>query len=135
MKKIPHLSLAVLLILSMAFVPAPGIAKMKTESSLPGSMDFAFLRAHRQGRGITLAWGMLNINNLSGFDIEKTMQDPNDPYSVWEWVATLPANAERSNKYTDNTVLPGISSYRIIAWYNSGYSSQSDIVSVRIVGH
>jgi hypothetical protein len=73
--------------------------------------------------------------NLIGFDVEKTMEDPNDPYSVWTLVTSVPGSGDRSFKITDNTVSPGISNYKVTAWYSDGRSSTSDIVSVKIVGH
>jgi hypothetical protein len=98
--------------------------------------DFAFLRAHRQGKGITVTWGMVSNSNLIGFDITKTMQDPTDPYSVWEAVTSIPGANIRSFKHTDNNnVLPGTTYYKVTAWYADGRSSESDVVSVRIVGH
>jgi hypothetical protein len=131
MKKITVFSALVLSVFAMAFSPVPGGVK-QTASVSSALNDYAFLRAHRQGRGITLTWGMTTNSNLIGFDIEKTMEDPNDPYSVWMPVTNIPGANERSFKHNDNDVLPGTSNYRITAWYSDGRSSMSEIISVKI---
>ena len=131
MKKITVFSALIISVLAMAFSPAPGVVQQTTSVS-SALNDYAFIRAHRQGRGITLTWGMTTNTNLIGFDIEKTMEDPNDPYSQWLPVASVPGADERSFKINDNTVSPGTSNYRITAWYSDGRSSMSEIISVRI---
>lgn len=131
MKRITVFSVLILPVFAMAFSPVPGVVKQTTSVS-SALNDYAFLRAHRQGTGITLTWGMTTNTNLIGFDIEKTMEDPNDPYSVWLPVTNVPGANERSFKYTDNDVLPGTSNYRITAWYSDGRSSMSEIISVKI---
>src|SRR4026209_1776580 len=121
MKKITVFSALIVSVLAMAFSPSPKIVDHTTSISAVLN-DYAFLRAHRQGNGITLTWGMTSNTNLIGFDIEKTMGDPNDPYEPWSPVTSIPGSNERSFKYTDNGVLPGTSSYRITAWYSDGRS-------------
>jgi len=122
-------------VLTSAFTIERPVSK-KQNVVAPVANDFSFLRAHRQGKGITLTWGMVTNTNLIGFDITKTMQDPNDPYSVWEPVTSIPGANNRSFKHTDNNnVLPGTTYYKVTAWYSDGRSSESDVVSVRIVGH
>jgi hypothetical protein len=135
MKKIILFSAIGISFLSSAFIPVKEqqvVTKQTTSATVAG--DFAFLRAHRQGRGITLTWGMASNTNLIGFDVEKTMEDPNDPYSVWTLVTSVPGSGDRSFKITDNTVSPGTSNYKVTAWYSDGRSATSEIVSVRIVG-
>ena len=131
MKKIAVLSAVGIFLISSAFTsPQPLPVNQATTVTVAG--DFAFLRAHRQGSGITLTWGMASNSNLIGFDIEKTMEDPNDPYSVWTPVTSVTGSDARSFKYTDGSVLPGTSNYRVIAWYSDGRSSTSEIISVKI---
>ncbi|TMI64852.1 MAG: hypothetical protein E6H07_02745 [Bacteroidetes bacterium] len=135
MKKLIILSAIGVIILSSAFIQAPE-KKVSTEAkSAVVAGEFAFLRAHRQGKGITLTWGMADNTNLAGFDIEKTMEDPNDPYSVWLPVASVPGSGVRSFKHTDDDVNPGTSNYRITAYYSDNRTAQSEIVSVRIMAH
>ena len=134
MKKITVFSVLMISVFAMAFSPAPVTSKQATSVSAVLN-DYAFLRAHRQGAGITLTWGMTSNTNLLGFDIEKTMEDPNDPASQWYPVTSVSGANERSFKYTDNDVLPGTTNYRITAWYSDGRSAMSEIVSVRINAH
>jgi hypothetical protein len=125
---------AIIAVISSGFI-TPNEKPATGKATVTVADDFSFLRAHRQGKGITLTWGVTSAASLIGFDIEKTMQDPNDPYSVWEPVATVPGSSTRSFKYTDNSVLPGTTNYRITAWYSDGRSATSEIVSVKIMGH
>lgn len=135
MKKITLLSAIGVFFISSAFISTPQKLAVKQEiQSVTVAGDFAFLRAHRQGSGITLTWGMASNTNLIGFDVEKTMEDPNDPYSVWIPVTNVPGGDSRSFKTTDSNVLPGTSNYRVTAWYADGRSSTSEIISVRING-
>ena len=135
MKKLIILSAIGAIILSSAFIPAPEKNVSKETKSAVVAGEFAFLRAHRQGKAITLTWGMADNTNLTGFDIEKTMEDPNDPYSQWLPVASVPGSSVRSFKYTDNTVTPGTSNYRITAYYSDNRTAQSEIISVSIMAH
>jgi hypothetical protein len=135
MKKLIILSAIGVIILSSAFIQAPE-KKVSTEAkSAVVAGEFSFLRAHRQGKGITVTWGMADNTNLAGFDIEKTMEDPNDPYSVWLPVASVPGSSVRSYKHTDDAVSPGTSNYRITAYYTDNRTAQSEIISVRIMAH
>lgn len=135
MKKITLLTAIGVFFISSAFISTSHTSTIQQVSkSAPAAGDFAFLRAHRQGSGITITWGMISNVNLIGFDVEKTMEDPNDPYSVWIPVTNVPGSDVRSFKITDSNVLPGISNYRVTAWYSDGRSTTSEIVSVRING-
>ena len=135
MKKLIILSAISVSILSFAFIPAPEkIVNTEAKSAVVAG-EFAFLRAHRQGKSITLTWGMADNTNLAGFDIEKTMEDPNDPYSQWLPVASVPGSSVRSFKHTDDAVSPGTSNYRIIAYYSDNRTAQSEIISVSIMAH
>ncbi len=97
--------------------------------------DFSFVRGHRQGKSITITWGMISNTGLVGFDIEKTNQDPSDPYSVWEDAGSIAGSNARSFKLNDPNVYPGQTHYRITAWFSDSRSSTSDIVTVKIVSH
>lgn len=134
MKHLLFVCTAIIAVISSGFI-TPNEKPETGNATVTAVNDFSFLRAHRQGKGITVTWGVTNSAGLIGFDIEKTMQDPNDPYSVWESVATVPGSATRSFKHTDNSVLPGTTNYRITAWYADGRSSTSEIVAVKIMGH
>lgn len=96
---------------------------------------FSFFRTHRQGKGITASWGLTSCEGIVGFQVQKTYEDPADPYAYWEDVMTIPCNGSRSYKCTDNNVYPGYSNYRVVALKADGSSVISGIATVRIVSH
>src|SRR5436190_22017653 len=132
MKKLIILSAIGVIILSSAFIQAPE-KKVSTEAkSAVVAGEFAFLRAHRQGKGITLTWGLADNTNLAGFDIEQTMEEPNEPYSVWLPAARISGSGVRSFKYTDDHFSPDTSNYRSTAYYSDICTAQSSMVSLSI---
>ncbi len=100
--------------------------------SKPQGTDFAFLRAHRQGKGITLTWGLTTNTGTGCFMVQRTYEDANDPYAVWEDVNYLACNASRSFKWTDENVFPGFITYRIAAYQYDGSIVTSPLTQVRI---
>ena len=97
--------------------------------------SFAFFRTHHQGKGVTAEWGLTSNVGVTGFIVERTYEDPTDPYSVWEDIAALPSDQVRSFKYTDTSVFPGYINYRVVAFTIDGSSIVSDVSGVRIVSH
>ncbi len=96
---------------------------------------FAFFRTHRQGAGITATWGLTSEQGVTGFLIQRTYEDPNDPYAFWEDIFALPCTSNRSYKHTDQNVSPGYISYRVIAFFQFGGSMMSEISTEHIVSH
>ena len=109
-----------------------GITKLEQAESAAG---FAFFRTHRQGKGITAIWGITSSTGVVGFSLQKTYEDPSDPYSNWEEVSSTACNGARSYKCTDNNVFPGFISYRVIAQLIDGSTIASGIETARIVSH
>lgn len=138
--KTPLTSLVIsAMILSTATISFPenspvtnGTSKLEQTESAPG---FAFFRTHRQGKGVTATWGVTSNTGVVGFSLQKTYEDPNDPYSNWEEVSSAPCNGARSYKCTDNSVFPGSISYRVIAQLIDGSTLASGIETARIVSH
>lgn len=98
--------------------------------------EFSFFRTHRQGKtDITATWGLASADGITGFTVQRTYEDPTDPYSYWENIKSVPNDASRSFKYTDENVFPGLINYRIVAQLEDGTSLTSDISTVRIVAH
>ena len=106
------------------------IVKTKTENT-----GFAFLRTHRQGKDITATWGLSSNAGVVGFAVQRTYEDPTDPYAYWEDICYMDCNSSRSFKYTDQSVFPGFISYRVIAMTDDGNTITSEVSSVRIVSH
>jgi hypothetical protein len=94
---------------------------------------FAFLRTHRQAKGVTTTWGMASYEGIACFTIQRTYEDPTDPYAFWEDLSVMPCNARRSYSYNDNLVFPGMINYRVVANMTDGSSVTSDVSTVRIV--
>ena len=94
---------------------------------------FSFLRAHRQGKNILASWGLTSGDGIIGFQVQKTYEDPTDPYAYWEDVSALPCSGNRSYNATDNNVYPGYSNYRVVALKADGSSFVSGIATVRVV--
>jgi hypothetical protein len=134
MKQIILFSALAVSVLSTAFTSEKKPVLTSNQSKITAlTNDFAFVRGHRQGKSITLTWGMVSNAGLVGFDIEKTNQDPNDPYSVWEDAGSVAGSDARSFKLNDSNVYPGQTHYRITAWYSDSRSSTSEILTVKIV--
>ena len=97
--------------------------------------EFAFFRTHRQGQGIMATWGLTNNQNIYGFAVQRTYEDPNDPYSIWENICSMPCGTERSYKYHDLNISPGFISYRVIAYFQFGGSLMSLTCTEHVVSH
>ena len=132
--------LATAIFISFASVatPAPetkGRIDLSSSISKPNPI-FDFVRGHRQGKGITMNWGSSAGNSMvTCFTLIRTYEDPTDPYAEWTPIGTVPCNASRSYRITDNQVSPGTVSYRVVASLNGGGYEYSDIETVRIVQH
>jgi hypothetical protein len=94
--------------------------------------SFSFIRCHRQGIGIAVTWGF-NSSSVVSFAVQRTDQDPTDPYSVWDCICNQDANSSRSYKYHDINVFPGLMTYRVVALMNDGSYITSSMDQVRIV--
>ena len=105
----------------------------KVVAAADPTTSFSFLRTHRQGKGITATWAVNSIDGVVSFSVQKTYEDPNDPYSVWEEVEIVPCNLSRSFKFTDTNVFPGTSNYRVVAVFANGNTVSSEIATVRIM--
>lgn len=109
-----------------------GISNNKENTLSP---DFSFFRTHRQGRGIMTTWGLTSNAGVTGFVVQKTYEDPADPYAYWEDIGAIPCGASRSFKRHDLNVSPGFISYRVIAYLLSGGPIVSAISTEHIISH
>lgn len=97
---------------------------------------FQWIHAHRQGRDIAVSWIWNGASSpVTAYTVIKTYEDPADPYAVWTTVATVNNVTPRMYKVTDNSVLPGYSSYRVVATLADGSIEYSEVRTVRIVQH
>ena len=99
------------------------------------STGFAFFRTHRQGRGIVATWGVSSSNGVVRFAVEKTYEDPSDPYAYWEETGSCTCDGSRSYKIADQNVFPGFINYRVVAHMADGSTVASAVSTVHIVRH
>jgi hypothetical protein len=111
---------------------ADGSAKVTNAALNP---TFSFVRAHRQGKGIVATWAISSNEGVLGFTVQRTYEDPTDPYAFWEDICTLACNPVRSYKHNDTNVFPGYINYRVVAQMSNGSTVVSETVTVRIVSH
>ncbi len=105
---------------------------LNTVTNLAG---FDFFRTHRQGKdGITSTWGYTG-GSVTGYVVERTYEDPADPYAYWETVALVPESGLRSYKVTNTSVTPGFISYRVKAMNGNTVVAATDVSTVHIVAH
>jgi len=99
------------------------------------STTFDFVRTHRQGKGISVAWGVTSSNGVVKFAVKKTYEDPSDPYAYWEEAATTSCNGSKSYKVKDENVFPGYINYRVVAEMADGSTVESAVKTVHVVSH
>jgi len=109
--------------------------KLKVKAGYVQSPVFTSFSTHRQGKGITLSWGVEASAGVMSFSIQKTYEDTTDPYAFWEDVSSLPGDGSKSYRFTDNNVFPGFISYRISALLSDGTIVESGISTIHIVSH
>ena len=129
----------VMVIISIGASPSPEnktiVPSTGKEFSNHSYAGFSFFRIHRQGKGVTSTWGMSSETGISGFVVQRTYFDPNDPFSPWDDICAIPSNGSRSYKWIDENVLAGMISYRIKANIIGGGEMYSETLTIRIVGH
>ena len=116
-------------------LPAKSSENVSIKITKTQSTDFAFLRTHRQGKGVVATWGLISNNGVAGFLVQRTYQDPTDPYAMWDDVNSMSCSSSRSFKFCDENVFPGYINYRVVAVMEDGNSVTSEISGVRIVSH
>lgn len=138
MKTLFTLSLITLLVGSTSFtavVPGPAPGTFTSIRTTAGGFDF--FRTHRQGRaGITATWGYTGTaGSVTGFVVERTYDDPTDPYASWDIVGAIPFTGAKSYRSTENGIFPGFLSYRVTALLPGGGTVQSPVSTEHIISH
>jgi hypothetical protein len=133
MKTITISAIIVMVFSCIAAKPLP--EKEVLAKNVTKSFDgFSFVRSHRQGRGAEISWAF-SSSNASGFAVQRTNEDPNDPYSVWIDVSNVACNSSRSYKCHDDNPFPGFINYRVIAIMNDGSTMTSQLSVLHIMSH
>ena len=135
--KLSLLAVAILLI-SAAWVSPKG----KYSSDLQGMIvttpdpNFNSFKTHRKARGVVATWKLTTNVGVTGFVVERTYEDPSDPYAVWENIYAMPCNqSAQFFKHEDENVSPGFISYRVLAFLQVGGSVLSETSTIHIVSH
>jgi len=90
---------------------------------------FETFHVHRQGDFASLNWNV-STEDVASFNIERSYDG-----TFFEPIATVAPDDARWNRFTDETVEPGIIYYRITAIMNDGSVECSATESVKIVKH
>lgn len=134
MKTITLLAISALVFFSIAAAPAP--EKETSVRNVNTAFDsFSSLRTHRKGQGAEITWSFSSSSGVSGFIVERTNEDPNDPYSVWTTVGSTACDGSRSYKCCDASPFPGYINYRVTAVLNNGTTITSGVSTVHIASH
>jgi hypothetical protein len=90
-------------------------AKVMTTTSQKSSGEFSFIKVEQGKATATVSWGMATTRGIKGFLVQKTDDDPADPFTSWEELGAIPCDGKGSFKFTDKNIMHGGSNYRIIA--------------------
>ena len=135
MKAKPFLFIFMMLVISA--IASPGKRNIKQSSAFLDAASYAgdisFLRTHRQGKGVSIEWAVTSSDGVTGFIVQRTYGDPNDPYSMWDNVSSTSCNLSRSYKCNDEDVFPGFLSYRVVIVMANGSKAVSAISTVHIM--
>ena len=133
MKTITTLALALIITAGTAYAkPLPlSNSPISKITSKQMAEVFGTFHAHRQGNFASLNWNV-TTGNVASFRIERSYELD---FFVVETIATVTPSEGRWNRYTDQTVEPGLIYYRLIAVMNDGSEEYSPIESVKIVKH
>lgn len=93
------------------------------------AQQFTHLRLHRiGGTDASVNWGFSNPSSVVYFEIERSYDG-----EIYELVAEVPATADVRYTYRDNTVLPGMISYRVTSFNADGSTTQSPVEVLRLL--
>lgn len=92
--KLSIVAVSILILHSSWIAPLYSAAKISETVSFmsdgDASPEFSFFRTHRQGRfGITATWGLSSENGVQMYSLERTYEDPSDPYANWETICIM----------------------------------------------
>lgn len=134
MKTLTLFVISALVLFTTAAAPAP--EKENSVKNVNKAFDgFSSLKSHRKGKGAEVSWSFASSSNVSGYIVERTNEDPNDPYSVWVTVGSVACDGSRSYKCCDESPFPGYINYRVTAVLNNGTTIVSPVSTVHIASH
>ncbi len=107
-----------ILIVTAWTAPVPQV-KTETNTSTVAiqktSKEFAFIKVQQENTTATVFWGMRTSRGIKGFLVQKTNDDPADPFTRWEDLGAIRCSGKGDFKYTDKNIFPGSTNYRVLA--------------------
>ena len=94
---------------------------------------FSSFSTHRQGKGVALTWAVEATSGVVNFSIQRTYEDPTDPYAVWDDLGSLPEDGSKFYRYTDENVFPRFITYRVTATLIDGTTADSGLSTIQIL--
>ena len=93
------------------------------------AQQFTHLRLHRVGgTDASVNWGISDPAGVSYYEIERSYDG-----EIFELVAEVAATGDVRYSYRDNTVLPGMISYRVTSFNTDGTTTQSAVEVLRLL--
>jgi hypothetical protein len=93
-------------------------------------ISFAFFRVHKQAvNGVTATWGLESSVGVTSFALQRTYEDPTDPYSPWDDIAVMNVGNGKNLKYTDSNLSPGLISYRVQCLNGTTVVATSEVIT------
>ena len=131
MKTITSFALALIIIAGNVYGKPLPLSKSSGSSFSSKQLSDVFetFHVHRQGDFASLNWNV-SEGNVASFNIERSYDG-----IFFDLIATVAPDDSRWNRYTDETVEPGVIYYRITAVMNDGPDEYSATESVKIVKH
>lgn len=130
MKTLLCILCSIMLISSSSFangIPTSKIVSATIKTSLATQEMFGYFRAHRQGKGVTLNWGMSSMAGIAYFKILHS-----DDGEYFKEIANVSPNGNRQS-WKHAFVFPGYNHYRIVCVLIDGTEIYSETDTVRIV--
>lgn len=116
-----------------SFTPQPAtttVKPYKTVATAPAQQTVTYLRTHRQGKGVSVNWGVSSSSGIAGFTIQRSYDG-----EFFDPVYQIPCNGSARYSYKDEDIFPGYIYYRIECKMGDGTTSYSNVDVVRIVQH
>ena len=138
MKKIALIATLIVVVICSAFtIPAFNLSGTQGAATINAAVpSFEYLKTHRFGRnGATANWSLVSNSGVTNFVLQRTYEDPYDPYSVWDDVCNMPCGNSRSFRHNDVGLSPGFISYRVMAVSGGTTVAVSEISTIQILQH
>ena len=109
-------------------ITAPKIVAPINKISPVVQETFGYIRVHRQGKGVSVNWGMNSMSGIAYFIIERSYDG-----EYFDPIHQAPMNGSKRNSWKDDDIFPGYIHYRIVCVMNDGSKVYSETDTVRIV--